>query len=60
MPISKERKTACYRMLLDGAPHLKVISIPPARHFVMPDQPQKFLDVLNGFLASLPAARTTR
>lgn len=49
--ISEQQKTDYYRQLLAGAPHLKVVSISPSRHFVMLDQPQRFLEVLDNFLA---------
>ena len=51
--LSEEQKTAYYEKLLTGAQHAKVVSISPARHFVMLDQPQKFLRVLDGFLSTL-------
>ncbi|MGH8427436.1 MAG: alpha/beta fold hydrolase [Gammaproteobacteria bacterium] len=60
LQISEEQKADYYKMLLAGTPRLQVVSISPSRHFVMLDQPQKFLDVLNTFLASLPAAGTTQ
>jgi pimeloyl-ACP methyl ester carboxylesterase len=51
--ISEQGKTDYYRQLLAGAPQLDVVSIAPSRHFVMLDQPQRFLDVLDAFLAKL-------
>lgn len=51
--LSEEQKTAYYEKLLAGAPDAKVVSISPSRHFVMLDQPQKFMKVVDGFLSSL-------
>lgn len=50
--LSEKQKTDYYRQLLEGTPDLKVVSIAPARHFVMLDQPEKFHKVLKSFLAS--------
>ena len=47
------QKAAYYQGLLADAPHAKVESISPARHFVMLDQPAKFQQVLGDFLKSL-------
>jgi pimeloyl-ACP methyl ester carboxylesterase len=52
--ISEQAKTAYYQRMLENAPDAKVVSISPARHFVMLDQPQKFQAALNRFIASLP------
>jgi pimeloyl-ACP methyl ester carboxylesterase len=46
-------KTAYYEKLLQGVPHAKVVSISPSRHFVMLDQPQKFMQAVDRFLATL-------
>lgn len=48
--------TAGYRALLDGTPQVEVVSISPARHFVMLDQPEQFQRAVRDFLAALPAA----
>lgn len=53
MAMSGAQKTAYYRSLLAKAPNAKVVSISPSRHFVMLDQPVRFQQVLDGFLASL-------
>lgn len=51
MPMfSEAQKTAYYRGLLEGVADLKVVSISPARHFVMLDRPQEFLSALDTFL----------
>lgn len=55
MIMTEAQKAAYYQGLLAGAPHAKVISISPSRHFVMFDQPAKFRETLADFLASLPA-----
>lgn len=55
MPImSEEQKTAYYRSLLEGVEALSVVSISPARHFVMLDQPKAFLEAVQQFLDKLP------
>jgi pimeloyl-ACP methyl ester carboxylesterase len=51
--ISEQQKTDYYRQLLAGTPHLTVTSISPSRHFVMLDQPQRFLQVVDDFLSAL-------
>ncbi|MEJ0085702.1 MAG: alpha/beta hydrolase [Pseudomonadota bacterium] len=53
MGIDEERKGGYYRMLLAGVPQLEVVSISPARHFVMFDQPEKFARVLDAALLRL-------
>jgi pimeloyl-ACP methyl ester carboxylesterase len=53
-PISEAQKTAYYAALLQGTPKLEVVSIAPARHFVMFDQPDAFAAALTRFLAALP------
>ena len=56
MPMMNEtQKTDYYRALLKGTPDLKVASIAPARHFVMLDQPEKFMEAVRGFLSGLQA-----
>lgn len=51
--ITEQQKTAYYLQLLSGAPQVKVVSTAPARHFVMLDQPQRFLEAVNAFLSTL-------
>lgn len=53
MVMSEKQKTAYYQSLLANAPDAKVVSITPSRHYVMLDQPQKFQQVLDGFLARI-------
>ena len=48
---SEPEKAAFYRSLLTGVAKLDVVTIAPARHFVMLDQPERFSAVLDGFLA---------
>ncbi len=50
MGISESAKRAYYQSLLLGVPQLEVVTIAPARHFVMFDQPQAFNEVLRKFL----------
>jgi pimeloyl-ACP methyl ester carboxylesterase len=53
MGIDEERKTGYYRMLLAGVAQLDVVSISPARHFVMFDQPEKFAAALDAALLKM-------
>jgi pimeloyl-ACP methyl ester carboxylesterase len=53
MVMNETQKTAYYESLLANAPHAKVVSISPSRHFVMLDQPVKFQQALDDFLKSL-------
>jgi pimeloyl-ACP methyl ester carboxylesterase len=50
---TREMKTAYYTSLMAGTPNLKVVSIAPARHFVMFDQPQMLADALRAWLETL-------
>lgn len=51
--VDEAGKTGYYRMLLNGTPKLDVVSISPARHFVMFDQPEKFAAALDAALATM-------
>lgn len=53
MGMTREMKTAYYTSLMAGTPKLRVVSIAPARHFVMFDQPQMLADALRTYLQSL-------
>ena len=53
MGVDEERKNGYYRMLLTGVAQLEVVSISPARHFVMFDQPEKFAVALDAALSRL-------
>lgn len=53
MKMSETQKIDYYRQLLIGAPQVEVVSISPSRHFVMLDQPRKFLQTVDDFLATL-------
>jgi pimeloyl-ACP methyl ester carboxylesterase len=53
MGIDEAGKTQYYRFLLQGVEKLDVVSISPARHFVMFDQPEKFAEALDGALAKM-------
>ena len=48
-----DNKVAYYAQLLSGAPTVKVVGIPGARHFAMIDQPQRVTDAIRSFLKSL-------
>lgn len=52
-PYTEAQKAAYWKSLLGTAPRATVVSISPARHFVMLDQPAKFQQALDGFLQSL-------
>ena len=49
--ISEDAKRAYYASLLRGVPELEVVTIAPARHFVMLDQPDALVAALRKFLA---------
>lgn len=51
--VTEQAKVDFYKSLLAGAPKVDVVSISPARHFVMFDQPAKLLDTLRTFLSKL-------
>jgi len=53
MQFSEAQKVAYYQSLLADAPNAKVVSISPARHFPMLDQPAKFQQVLDDFLKTI-------
>jgi pimeloyl-ACP methyl ester carboxylesterase len=57
MGIDEAGKTGYYRMLLNGIGKLDVVSIAPARHFVMFDQPEKFAAALDLALANMVESR---
>ncbi len=50
-PYSESDTLAFYKMLVAGAPKAQVVSISPARHYVMLDQPAKFDAALTQFLS---------
>jgi pimeloyl-ACP methyl ester carboxylesterase len=51
--MTEESKTAYYKSLVNGVPNVEVVSIGPARHFVMFDQPQRLAESINRFLSKL-------
>jgi len=53
MNVDEAGKTGYYRALLAGITQLDVVSISPARHFVMLDQPEKFAVALDRALESM-------
>ena len=57
MVMSEGQKAAYYQSLLANAPDARVVSISPSRHYVMLEQPVKFEQVLDGFLARTAAPR---
>jgi pimeloyl-ACP methyl ester carboxylesterase len=46
-------KADYYRSLLAGAPKVDVVTVAPARHFAMIDQPQQVNDAIRKYLSSL-------
>ena len=48
---TETEKADYYRSLLGGVTRLDVVTIAPARHFVMLDQPERFQKALDDFLA---------
>jgi pimeloyl-ACP methyl ester carboxylesterase len=52
--VSESAKADYYRALLEGAPRVEVVSVAPARHFAMIDQPDKVDAAIRAFLASIP------
>lgn len=53
MGVNEDAKTNYYRMLMGGIEKLDVLSVSPARHFVMFDQPEKFAATLDQALAKI-------
>ena len=51
--VDEAAKSGYYRALLGGIEKLEVVSIAPARHFVMFDQPEKFAEALDRALANM-------
>lgn len=47
---SEDEKAAYYRTLLAGVPHLQVVTVSPARHFAMYDQPDRLFTLVDAFL----------
>jgi pimeloyl-ACP methyl ester carboxylesterase len=50
---TEEAKTAYYRTLMQGTPNVTVISVGPARHFAMFDQPEQVNTAIAQFLKLL-------
>ncbi len=53
MNISQTQKTDYYASLMAGTPNLKVVSVAPARHFAMFDQPEAVIGAIRNYLKSL-------
>lgn len=51
--MTQEAKTDYYRTLMKGTPNVKVVSVSPARHFAMFDQPQMINDAIRDYLKGL-------
>ena len=54
LSMTEQAKSAYYRTLMQGAPNVKVVSVAPARHFAMFDQPEQVNAVIAEFIKSLP------
>ena len=54
-PHTQADKVAYYRTLMQGTPQLEVVAITPARHFVMFDQPEAFLNILSSYVDHMAA-----
>jgi pimeloyl-ACP methyl ester carboxylesterase len=50
LSFTEEQKVGYYRTLLSGAPNVQVVSVSPARHFAMLDQPDKVFAIVDAFL----------
>ncbi len=51
--ITQDAKTGYYKALAEGVPRLQVVSVSPARHFVMIDQPAQVESLIRDFLKTL-------
>ena len=51
--LSETAKTDYYRSLMAGTARLTVVSVAPARHFAMFDQPQLVVDAIRAFLKTI-------
>lgn len=51
--ITRDMKTEYYKSLMAGTPKVEVVSVAPARHFAMFDQPQQVADAIRAYLKSL-------
>jgi pimeloyl-ACP methyl ester carboxylesterase len=51
--ITPDAKADYYRTLMQGAPKVEVVTVAPARHFAMIDQPQQVNDAIRQYLGSL-------
>jgi len=60
MGVNEDGKTNYYRLLLGGVEKLDVMSVSPARHFAMFDQPEKFAATLDQALAKLYASQPVK
>jgi pimeloyl-ACP methyl ester carboxylesterase len=51
--LTASAKADYYRSLMQGTPKLEVVTVAPARHFAMIDQPQQVNDAIRKYLGSL-------
>jgi pimeloyl-ACP methyl ester carboxylesterase len=51
--MTEEAKTSYYRALMEGTPSVRVVSVAPARHFAMIDQPDQVNDAIAEFIRPL-------
>jgi pimeloyl-ACP methyl ester carboxylesterase len=54
LSLDEAGKAAYYAALMSGTPNVTVMTVAPARHFAMFDQPQKVADAIYAFLKALP------
>jgi pimeloyl-ACP methyl ester carboxylesterase len=51
--LTANAKAEYYRSLMQGAPKVEVVTVAPARHFAMIDQPQQVNDAIRKYLGTL-------
>jgi pimeloyl-ACP methyl ester carboxylesterase len=51
--LTANAKVEYYRSLMQGAPKVEVVTVAPARHFAMIDQPQQVNDAIRKYLGTL-------
>lgn len=51
--LTESAKRAYYASLMEGTPKVEVVTVSPARHFAMFDQPQKVADAIRAYLKAL-------
>lgn len=54
LKMTEAAKTAYYQALMNGTQNVRVVSVSPARHFAMFDQPEKVTAAIREYLKGLP------